>query len=66
MVDSLQFGDKPDWDGLLEAFPERFHEPYYRHYLIDDLVETFASARLNVDSTRLAFMSKVMALRKTG
>ncbi|MFY0614596.1 MAG: class I SAM-dependent methyltransferase [Hyphomicrobiaceae bacterium] len=66
MIDSLQFGDKPDWDGLLEAFPERFHEPYYRHYLIDDLVETFASAGLNVDSTRLAFMSKVMALRKTG
>ena len=31
-IDSLQMGDKPGWDGLLEAFPHRFHEPYYRHY----------------------------------
>ena len=29
-LDSLQMGDKPGWDGLLEAFPHRFHEPYYR------------------------------------
>lgn len=26
-MDSLQMGDKPTWDGLLEAFPVRFHEP---------------------------------------
>ncbi len=26
-VDSLQMGDKPGWDGLLEAVPVRFHEP---------------------------------------
>src|SRR5262245_58476606 len=25
-LDSLQMGDKPGWDGLLEAFPHRFHE----------------------------------------
>ena len=31
-LDSLQMGDKPGWDGLLEGFPHRFHEPYYRHY----------------------------------
>ena len=36
-LDSLQMGDKPGWDGLIEAFPHRFHEPYYRHYAIDDL-----------------------------
>jgi ubiquinone/menaquinone biosynthesis C-methylase UbiE len=34
-MDSLQMGDKPSWDGLLEAFPVRFHEPYFRHYAID-------------------------------
>ena len=36
-LDSLQMGDRPGWDGLIEAFPERFHEPYYRGYAIDDL-----------------------------
>ena len=32
-LDSLQLGDRPPWDGLLEAFPARFHEPYYRNYI---------------------------------
>ena len=66
MIDSLQFGDKAEWDGLLEAFPERFHEPYYRNYLIDDLALSFANAGLVGDGVRLAFMSKVMTLRKPG
>jgi len=64
MVDSLQYGDKPGWDGLLEAFPERFHEPYYRHYLIDDLEQTFGDAGMVLQSTRAAFLSKVMTLRR--
>ena len=63
-VDSLQMGDKPGWDGLLEGFPVRFHEPYFRHYAIDDLDGLFTSAGLTPVSTSLAFLSKVMARRK--
>lgn len=63
-VDSLQMGDRPAWDGLLEAFPERFHEPYYRHYATDDLEGLFAEAGLAVRSVSLAFLSKVMVLEK--
>ena len=36
-VDSLQWGDVEAYDGLLEAFPQRFHEPYYLDYLSDRL-----------------------------
>lgn len=63
-VDSLQFGDRPGWDGLLEAFPARFHEPYYRHYCIDDLDGLFADAGLACQSSQPAFVSKVMVCRK--
>ncbi len=63
-VDSLQMGDRPGWDGLLEAFPVRFHEPYFAHYATDDLDAIFAEAGLAHESTSLAFMSKVMARRK--
>lgn len=63
-VDSLQFGDRPAWDGLLEIFPARFHEPYFRNYVIDDLDGVFAEAGLRQDSTSLAFLSKVMVWRK--
>lgn len=63
-VDSLQFGDRPGWDGLLEAFPHRFHEPYYRHYAIDDLDQVFSEAGLAAESWWPLFLSKVMVRRK--
>lgn len=64
VVDSLQLGDRPGWDGLLEAFPVRFHEPYYRHYLIDDLDGAMREAGLDDAGSRLAFLSKVMVRRR--
>ncbi len=64
-IDSLQMGDKPGWDGLLESFPVRFHEPYFRHYTIDDLDGMFDAAGLQCETTSLAFLSKMMARRKS-
>lgn len=63
-IDSLQMGDRPGWDGLLEAFPVRFHEPYYRHYVIDDLDDIWRSAGLRSASTQLAFLSKVIVCER--
>jgi ubiquinone/menaquinone biosynthesis C-methylase UbiE len=64
MVDSLQMGDRPDWDGLLEAFPVRFHEPYFAHYATDDLDRLFTEAGLDAIETSTAFLSKAMARRR--
>jgi ubiquinone/menaquinone biosynthesis C-methylase UbiE len=63
-IDSLQMGDRPGWDGLLEAFPLRFHEPYFAHYATDDLDGMFTHAGLAPQETSNAFLSKVMARRK--
>jgi ubiquinone/menaquinone biosynthesis C-methylase UbiE len=64
-IDSLQKGDRPGgWDGFLEGFPERFHEPYYRHYTIDDLDGAFCAAGLVAVATWPAFLSKVMVRRR--
>jgi SAM-dependent methyltransferase len=63
-IDSVQLGDKPGWDGLLEVFPARFHEPYYRHYTIDDLDTMFAEAGLKRQASSVAFLSKLMVRRK--
>ena len=63
-LDSLQMGDRPGWDGLIEAFPERFHEPYYRHYAIDDLEAIFTAAGLEPEMTTTPFLSKLMVRRK--
>jgi hypothetical protein len=64
MVDSLQMGDRPDWDGLLEAFPVRFHEPYYAHYAADDLDAMFTDTGLEPVGTDTAFLSKIMTRRR--
>jgi ubiquinone/menaquinone biosynthesis C-methylase UbiE len=60
-IDSLQMGDKPGWDGLLESFPHRFHEPYYRSYAIDDLEAIFSDAGLAPQSTSTPYLAKLMA-----
>jgi ubiquinone/menaquinone biosynthesis C-methylase UbiE len=66
-VDSLQWGDAGDYDGLLEAFPQRFHEPYYLSYLGDSLSGAngmFAEAGLQPSEAFPAFLSKVVVCRK--
>jgi ubiquinone/menaquinone biosynthesis C-methylase UbiE len=66
-VDSLQWGDVEAYDGLLEAFPQRFHEPYYLDYL-SDRVEgergVFAGFGLTAEACFPAFLSKVAVFRK--
>jgi len=63
-VDSLQYGDDPRFDVLLEAFPREFHEPYFDGYCREDLAATFAAAGFEPVSARTAFLSKVTAWRK--
>jgi ubiquinone/menaquinone biosynthesis C-methylase UbiE len=65
-MDSLQFGDQPDWDGMLEAFPVRFHEPYFRHYAIDKLDDIFTGVGLEPvpEGRALPFISKRLVYRK--
>ncbi|MEM8617228.1 MAG: class I SAM-dependent methyltransferase [Pseudomonadota bacterium] len=62
--DSLQFGDVADLDGILEYFPEGFHEPYYKGYLGWDFAPQMAEAGFTLDHTVLAFLTKVNVWRK--
>ena len=63
-LDSLQMGDRPGWDGLLESFPTRFHEPYFRSYAIDDLDGMFSACGLLPDSMATPYLSKLLVRRK--
>lgn len=63
-VDSLQPGDAPDYDGLLELFPQLFHEPYYTSYATTDLTALFSETGLRVVHEDTAFFSKVLAFEK--
>ena len=64
VVDALQTGDTPDYDGLLEFFPVGFHEPYFNSYLAEDFEKLFTREGLAQTSATPAFLSKVMVFRK--
>ncbi len=63
IVDSIQKGDRPDWDGLLDLFPHHFHEPYYADYVGGRLEDT--DLGLSLASSERAFLSKVVAWTKS-
>lgn len=66
LVDSIQIGDHPAYDKLLDRFPLAFHEPYYADYIRDDLVSAAAEAGLVHRSTERAFFARVMTFDRPG
>ncbi|WP_421995202.1 class I SAM-dependent methyltransferase [Reyranella sp.] len=62
VVDSMQKGDMPSWDGLLDLFPHYFHEPYYAEYTQGSVEAWAEAAGLKVVAGERAFLSKVTAL----
>jgi ubiquinone/menaquinone biosynthesis C-methylase UbiE len=65
-ADSLQTGDHADLNQMLEYFPVGFHEPFYNSYQAENLPELFAEAGFAVEETKLAFLTKVLRLRRVG
>ena len=64
-VDSLQTGDEPDYDALLDYFPFAFHEPYYKSYLVEDLNQLVRPGFAPKERS-LAYFSKVLTYRRGG
>jgi len=64
LVDSLQRGDEPDYEGLLELFPQNFHEPYFTSYIEEDFATLAAECGLVHVRDEPAFVSKVMVFDK--
>jgi ubiquinone/menaquinone biosynthesis C-methylase UbiE len=64
ICDSVQAIDSPELMPLMESFPAMFHEPYYRHYTTDDLVERLETAGFRNITTENHFMSKYWVAHK--
>ena len=64
IVDSIQKGDQPSWDGLLDLFPHYFHEPYYADYVGGPIEPLAAKAGLTSLATERAFLSKIAAFTR--
>jgi ubiquinone/menaquinone biosynthesis C-methylase UbiE len=64
VVDSIQRGDQPSWDGLLDLFPHYFHEPYYAQYANGSLEAWASEADLTPVGCERAFLSKIAAFSR--
>lgn len=64
VMDSIQRGDKAGYDGLLELFPQSFHEPYYLSYIDEDFVAIGKACGLAHTRNVYAYMAKVMVFDK--
>lgn len=63
-ADSIQYGDVPEFDGLLDVFPDLLHEPYYTSYAKQDLKQLFAKAGLAPAHIDIAYLTKIIAFEK--
>lgn len=64
LLDSLQAGDRPDYQGLLDLFPQNYHEPYYASYTKEDFGALARECGLRCARSETAFVAKVMAFDK--
>jgi ubiquinone/menaquinone biosynthesis C-methylase UbiE len=64
IMDSLQLGDERDYDGMLERFPQNYHEPYYQSYLNEDFTAIARRCGLAHRCDTKAYISKVMVFDK--
>ncbi len=64
ICDSIQLSDSPELEHMMDFFPEAFHEPYYRHYTTDDLVERLQRAGFENIEIQVHFMSKYFIAHK--
>jgi ubiquinone/menaquinone biosynthesis C-methylase UbiE len=64
LIDSIQIGDESDYDGMLELFPQSYHEPYFASYLREDFAAIATAGGLKHIRDVNAFVSKVMVFDK--
>lgn len=63
-ADSIQYGDAPDFDGLLDVFPMLLHEPYHAGYAKMDIKQLFAKVGLAPGRIDIAYLTKIIVFEK--
>jgi ubiquinone/menaquinone biosynthesis C-methylase UbiE len=60
LIDSLQLGDEPRFDPMLELFPIAFHEPFYRNYSENSMERLLEEAGVRHWERTHGFLSKAL------
>jgi len=65
LADTIQYGDAPEFEGLIDVFPSLLHEPYYASYTRTDLDGLFGAAGLKRTETDIAYLTKIATFQKS-
>jgi ubiquinone/menaquinone biosynthesis C-methylase UbiE len=64
LAETIQYGDAPEFDALIDVFPSLLHEPYYASYAKADLDKLFGAAGLKRVETDIAYLTKIATFTK--
>lgn len=64
LVDSLQMGDRQDFEWALQQFPVDFHEPFYKNYIQNPMEGLLSNAGFKDVKSDFGFFSKALGARK--
>jgi ubiquinone/menaquinone biosynthesis C-methylase UbiE len=64
ICDSIQLSDSEELTPMMEGFASAFHEPYYNHYIQDDLSQRLEQAGFKDITCETHFMSKYFTAQK--
>lgn len=64
LCDSIQKLDSPELATMMDNFPVTFHEPYYQHYVTDDITARLTKAGFEDIETETHFVSKYWVAHK--
>jgi ubiquinone/menaquinone biosynthesis C-methylase UbiE len=64
ICDSIQLADSADLTAMMENFTIQYHEPYYSHYVRDDLAARLTEAGFVDIATEIHFLSKYLVVHK--
>jgi ubiquinone/menaquinone biosynthesis C-methylase UbiE len=64
LAETVQYGDAPEFDGLIDVFPSLLYEPYYSSYANTDLDALFAPAGLTRTATDIAYRTTIAVFER--
>jgi ubiquinone/menaquinone biosynthesis C-methylase UbiE len=64
LADTIQYGDVPAFDGLLDVFPTLLHEPYFAGFAKSDLEKLCGGTGLKRLSSDIAHLTKIAVFGK--
>ena len=65
LTDTIQYGDEPGLDILLENFPRVFHEPYYDSFCKLDIATLAGEYGLSPAGVDIGFLTKSSVFSKS-